>query len=90
VLFVANGNDVPGDAGAIQRSRDGGRSWERAALPVEPNSTMYWLGVNRAIPNVIVANSMFGYLYVSSDGGDSWIKLQRELSEIRALACMPN
>ena len=51
---------------------------------------MYWLGVNRAIPNVIVANSMFGYLYVSSDGGDSWIKLQRELSEIRALACMPN
>jgi photosystem II stability/assembly factor-like uncharacterized protein len=90
VLFVANGNDVPGDAGAIQRSRDGGRSWERAALPVEPNSTIYWFAVNRAIPNVIVANSMFGYLYVSSDGGDSWTKLQRELSEVRALACMPN
>lgn len=90
VLFVANGNDVPGDAGAIQRSRDGGRSWEPAALPVEPNSTIYWFAVNRAIPNVIVANSMFGYLYVSNDGGDSWTKLRRELSEIRALACMPN
>ncbi len=90
VLFVANGNDVPGDAGAIQRSRDGGRSWQRAALPVEPNSTIYWFAVNPALPDVIIANSMFGYLYVSSDGGDSWSKLRRELSEVRALACMPN
>ena len=90
MLFVANGNDVPGDAGAIQRSRDGGQTWERAALPVEPNSTIYWFAVNHAMPNVIVANSMFGYLYVSCDGGDSWTKLKRELSEIRALACMPN
>jgi photosystem II stability/assembly factor-like uncharacterized protein len=90
VLFVANGNDVPGDAGTIQRSRDGGRSWQRAALPVEPNSTIYWFAVNPALPNVIIANSMFGYLYVSRDGGDSWNKLRRELSEIRALACLPN
>lgn len=90
VLLVANGNDVPGDAGAIQISRDGGRNWQRANLPVEPNSTMYWFGVNPALPNVIIANSMFGYLYVSCDGGGSWNKLRREFSEIRALACMPN
>jgi photosystem II stability/assembly factor-like uncharacterized protein len=90
VLFVANGNDVPGDAGAIQRSCDGGHSWQRAALPVEPNSTMYWFAVNPALPDVIIANSMFGYLYVSLDGGVSWNKLRRELSEIRALVCMPN
>jgi len=90
VIFVANGNDVPGDTGAIQRSRDGGRSWERVALPVEPNSTIYWFAVNQTDPDLIIANSMYGYLYVSSDGGNSWRKLRRELSEIRALACMPN
>ena len=89
-VFVANGNDVPGDAGAIQQSRDGGRTWQRAPLPVEPNSTMYWFAVNPAMPDVIVANSMFGYLYVSGDGGRSWKKLRRELSEIRGLACLPN
>jgi photosystem II stability/assembly factor-like uncharacterized protein len=90
VIFVANGNDVPGDTGAIQRSRDGGRTWQRSELPVEPNSTIYWLAVNPAVPDVAVANSMYGYMYVSVDGGDSWKKLQRELSEIRALACLPN
>jgi photosystem II stability/assembly factor-like uncharacterized protein len=90
VIFVANGNDVPGDAGAIQRSRDGGQSWQPASLPVAPNSTIYWFAVNPVLPNLIVASSMFGYLYVSNDGGDSWTKLRRELSEVRALACMPN
>jgi len=90
VIFVANGNDVPGDTGAIQLSRDGGRSWEKAALPVEPNSTIYWFAVNPALPDLIIANSMYGYLYVSTDGGISWRKLRRELSEIRGLACLPN
>jgi hypothetical protein len=56
----------------------------------ETNSTVYWLAVNPVLPDLIIANSMYGYLYVSSDGGDSWRKLRRELSEIRALACMPN
>jgi photosystem II stability/assembly factor-like uncharacterized protein len=90
VIFVGNGNDVPGDRGAIQRSRDGGRTWAPTPLPVEPNSTMYWFGANPADPNIIVANSMYGYVYVSRDGGDSWIKLRREFSEVRALAWMPN
>jgi photosystem II stability/assembly factor-like uncharacterized protein len=90
VIFVANGNDVPGDRGVVQRSKDGGQTWSAARMDVEPNSTMYWFATNRADPNLILANSIYGYIYLSRDGGDSWTKLRRELNEIRGLAWLPN
>ena len=40
--------------------------------------------------NVIAAASLFGYLYVSEDGGNTWSKLQKEFGEIRSLAVTPN
>jgi hypothetical protein len=58
VIFVANGHDVPCDRGTIQRSKDA------AHLPVEPNSTMHWVATNRADPNIILANSIYGYIYL--------------------------
>jgi len=90
VVFVANGNDVPGDRGVVQRSKDGGQTWSAARMDIEPNSTMYWFATNRADPNLILANSIYGYIYLSRDGGDSWTKLRRELNEIRGLAWLPN
>jgi photosystem II stability/assembly factor-like uncharacterized protein len=90
VMFVANGDFIPGKRGAIQRTLDGGATWERCKLEVEPNSTMYWFGVNPANPDVVAANSLHGYVYLSRDGGGSWEKLRREFGEIRALAWLPN
>jgi len=90
VMFVANGDFIPGKRGAVHRTKDGGRTWEKCALPVEPNSTMYWFATNPADPNIVVANSLHGYVYLSRDGGDSWEKLRREFGEIRALAWLPN
>jgi photosystem II stability/assembly factor-like uncharacterized protein len=90
VMFVANGDFIPGKRGAIQRTTNGGASWEKCALDVEPNSTMYWFAVNSANPDVVVANSLHGYVYLSRDGGGSWEKLRREFGEIRALAWLPN
>ena len=90
VIFVANGDFIPGKRGAIQQTRDGGKTWEKAPLPVEPNSTMYWIATNGADPNVVLANSIHGYLYLSTDAGDSWTKLRREFGEVRALAWLPN
>ena len=89
VIFVANGDFIPGKRGAIERTGDGGASWEKCALEVEPNSTMYWFGVNPANPEIVVANSLHGYVY-ESDSGVSWEKLRREFGEIRALAWLPN
>jgi len=39
---------------------------------------------------VIAANSLHGYVYLSTDAGDSWTKLRREFGEIRALTWVPN
>jgi photosystem II stability/assembly factor-like uncharacterized protein len=90
VMFVGNGDSIPGLTGAIQISRDGGRSWSAASLPVEPNSVIYWFATHPALPDVIVAASLYGYVYVSEDGGASWSKRKREFGEIRALALTPN
>jgi len=51
---------------------------------------MWTVAVHEADPNLIYANSLFGYLYRSDDGGDSWKKLRRELSEIRSLLWIPS
>ena len=89
-MFVGNGDFIPGVTGAVQVSRDGGQSWDKANLPVEPNSVVYWLANNPEMPNVVAAASLFGYVYVSEDGGDTWSKLQKEFGEIRSLAVTPN
>ncbi|HXR25129.1 MAG TPA: hypothetical protein VN742_07190, partial [Candidatus Binataceae bacterium] len=89
-IFVGNGDFIPGKRGAIQRTTDGGRSWAPAKLPDEPNSVIYWLATNPANPDVVVANSLHGYVYVSADAGESWSKVRREFGEIRALAWVPN
>lgn len=90
VIFVGNGDFIPGRTGAIQRSTDGGKTWESAKLPTEPNSTIYWFGTHPADPEIIVANSLHGYVYTSTDGGESWNKVKQEFGEIRAIAWAPN
>ena len=90
VMFVGNGDFIPGVVGCVQRTQDGGKSWAPVNLPVEPNSVVYWLGNNAEIPDVVVAATLFGYVYVSTDAGDSWTKLQKEFGEIRSIAVTPN
>jgi photosystem II stability/assembly factor-like uncharacterized protein len=89
VIFVGNGDAIPGITGTIQRSKDGGQSWEAIKLPVEPNSVVYWFATHPERPNVVAAASLYGYVYVSTDGGESWKKLKKEFGEIRTLAVTP-
>ncbi|MGH7047279.1 MAG: WD40/YVTN/BNR-like repeat-containing protein [Stellaceae bacterium] len=89
-VFVATGDGAAGSTGAIQRSKDGGASWEALPLPVTPNSPIWAFATHLADPGLIVACSHYGELYASPDAGDSWRKLPREFTEIRALAWTPN
>ena len=89
-LFVATGDAAVGTTGAIQRSKDGGESWQMLELPVEPNSPIWAFATHPADPGLIFACSHYGELYRSRDAGDSWSKLRREFTQIRSLAWTPN
>jgi len=85
VIFLTLGDTTPGRTGALMRSNDTGQTWERLPLPVEPNTAMWVVGTNPLDANVIFAGSRYGYLYRSDNGGDSWVKLWREFSEISSV-----
>ena len=89
VLFLTNGNGPPGSTGRLLRSRDGGGRWEDAGLPGELNSTPWCVAVNPADPMLIFTCTNLGQLYRSEDGGETWVKLRRELGEIRSLLWRP-
>ena len=58
-------------------------------MPTEPNSAMWTVTVPTPEPDLVFAASRFGQLYRSRDGGQTWQKLWRELSEISAIAWVP-
>ena len=68
-MFVANGDAAIGNTGTIRRSTDGGQSWEERPLPVEPNSPVWNFATHPSDPDLILANSVYGELYRSEDGG---------------------
>ncbi len=89
VVFVTNGNGPPGSNGRLFRSRDYGSTWEDVALPVQPESSMYFLATNPADPMLIFAVTNLGQIYRSVDGGETWAATPRRLPEVRAIAWLP-
>lgn len=88
-VFLTIGDSTPGRIGAVMRSKDVGKTWESLPLPTPPNSAMWSVHARPDAPDVMLAGSRYGYLYRSDDGGDTWRKLWRELSEINSLLAIP-
>jgi photosystem II stability/assembly factor-like uncharacterized protein len=85
-VYITLGDATPGRMGTLLRSRDTGKTWESLSLPEPPNSAMWVVHVSPSAPETVLAGSRYGYLYRSDDGGDSFRKLWRELSEISSIA----
>jgi hypothetical protein len=81
--LAAIGDNALGGLGAIQRSSDGDYTWETPLLPIAPNTHMECFATHPSDPELILACSHYGQLFATSDGGDWWVKLPREFTEIR-------
>jgi photosystem II stability/assembly factor-like uncharacterized protein len=90
VVFLTNGNGPPGTNGRLFRSRDHGTRWENVVLPVELESSLYFMATNPADPNIIFAAANLGQIFRSLDGGEQWTVLPRRLPEVRAIAWLPD
>lgn len=89
VMFLSVGDKPSGETGLLLRSRDFGKTWEDAGLPGHVNSTIWWIATNPADPNLIFCHTILGQIFRSTDGGESWKKMRRELGEIRMIAWQP-
>jgi photosystem II stability/assembly factor-like uncharacterized protein len=90
VVFVTNGNGPPGTSGRLFRSRDLGSTWENITMPVQLESSMYFMATNPADPSLIFAATNLGQIFRSRDGGETWSVLGRRLPEVRAMAWLPS
>jgi len=85
-VWVGAGNGPPGDQGALFATSDGGRTWERLALPRVANSTIWTGAFHPAEPRWACVASVSGQVYITADGGATWEQLRREFGEVRAVA----
>lgn len=90
VMFVAAGDSPFGSMGNIQRTTDRGETWSTVSLPVDPNTPMWSFATHAADPDLILACSHYGQIFASADGGDWWVKLRKEFTEIRSMVWTPN
>lgn len=51
---------------------------------------MWTFAMHPAEPNLVLTCRHYGEVFVSENAGDTWNKIKRELSEIRALAWVPS
>jgi photosystem II stability/assembly factor-like uncharacterized protein len=89
-LFYGIGDNTVGTQGAMLRSRDRGVSWSAAPFPVKCNSPIWCFAQHPSNPERILTATHNGLLFGSENAGDSWVKYEREFTEVRAVCWLPN
>jgi photosystem II stability/assembly factor-like uncharacterized protein len=89
VVIASVGDKPSGEAGDLLISRDFGQTWTCCELSCPANSTFWSIGSNPADATLLFVATIFGQIFKSTDGGERWIKLRRELGEIRMITWAP-
>ena len=88
-IWVAAGSNFQSDVGALFRSKDGGTSWSRMKMGVEPKTTMFALAFDARQPRRMFCATNGGEVFASEDGGESWIErpLPTGATQVYAMGC---
>lgn len=88
-VVIGIGDGTPGTTAAVLISKDAGVSWSPTTLDQKPNSCLWAFGANEADPDLLMAGTKFGHLFLSDNGGRNWAKQSREFSEITGMTWLP-
>ncbi|MDE2302671.1 MAG: glycosyl hydrolase [Sphingomonadales bacterium] len=88
-VAIGIGDGTPGTTAAVLVSADAGATWRHATLDSPANSCLWAFAAHPADPEMMLAGTKFGHLFISTDGGRHWAKQRREFSEITGMAWLP-
>jgi photosystem II stability/assembly factor-like uncharacterized protein len=71
-LWVAAGAGFQSDVGVLLKSSDGGDSWTRVDMGLQPAHTMFTLAFDERRPAHMSCATNGGEVYSSRDGGETW------------------
>jgi len=88
-IWVAAGANFQSDAGVLFRSTDGGSSWARVDMGVEPKTTMFAIAFDERQPQRMYCATSGGEVFASKDGGQSWAArhLPEGATQVYAMGC---
>jgi photosystem II stability/assembly factor-like uncharacterized protein len=88
-IWVAAGANFQSDMGVLFRSADGGLTWKRVDMGVQPKTTMFGIAFDKRHPRHMYAAASGGEVFASQDGGQTWSArpLPEEATQVYALAC---
>jgi photosystem II stability/assembly factor-like uncharacterized protein len=88
-IWVAAGAAFQSDVGALFRSRDGGATWTRMKMGIDPKSTMFGIAFDERQPKRMYCATTGGEVFASEDGGESWAErpLPAGATQIYAMGC---
>ena len=88
-IWVAAGSNFQSDVGALFRSKDGGVSWARVKMGVEPKTTLFAIAFDERQPSRMFCATNGGEVFASEDGGESWAErpLPAGATQVYAMGC---
>jgi photosystem II stability/assembly factor-like uncharacterized protein len=88
-IWVAAGAHFQSDVGVLWRSTDGGMTWARVDMGLQPGHTMFALAFDQRHPSRMYCATNGGEVFASPDGGATWQAhlLPEGATQIYALAC---